>query len=186
MKVLAGDDGRIFQLLDGGGGEGGGASRRGHGPCRGALGLERGAHAPPRRHFQRGLDGDIAPRYMRRIEEQLFPLQYGKFLRQARGDDAIEVGVQSGHARRNGDVKLVHIHVIAPPRDRLAIDGEDYAGDCKLGDIAGEPHRIDWADLLPVEFKPYRGLAVGSLPLCVLRKGPGECGWAEVTGARVR
>src|ERR1700679_1332200 len=37
--------------------------------------------------------------------------------------------VKGGHSWRNRYVKLVEVHIVAAPRQRLAVGGEDYAGD---------------------------------------------------------
>ncbi len=60
------------------------------------MGGKGGADAPARRHDKRGLDGDVADRRFGGVEQKLFPLQYGKFLREAGGHDAVQMGVQGG------------------------------------------------------------------------------------------
>ncbi len=135
MEVLTGmDDGRIFKLLDGGGLKLGGAADLGVGVV-GAGGGERGADAPAGGDGHAGLDGDVADGDVGGIEHELLPLEDGDFIRGARGDDAVEMGVEGGDAFGNLDVILVQILIVTTPVDGLAVDGEDDAGD--VGDGAG-------------------------------------------------
>ena len=128
VEVLAGDDGRVFELLDGGGGVVGGAAG-------GVLwivavgGSECSADAPACWDLHGGLHGDVFDRDVGGVEKQLFPLEDGQLRGDTLGDDAIEMGVKRGDALRNGEVELVEIHVVAPPGQRLALCGEDDAGD---------------------------------------------------------
>ena len=146
MEVLAGDDRRVFELLDAGGLERGGAAYLCVGVV-GAGGGERGAEAPAGGDGHAGLNGDVADGDVGGIEQELLPLEDGDFVGGARGDDAVEMGVQRGDALGNLDVKLVEVLVVATPVDGLAVDGEDDAGD--IGDraggavVAGNPLRGD-------------------------------------------
>ncbi len=68
-------------------------------------------------------------------------------MRDARGDDAVEMRVQSGYAGGNVEVELVHIDVVATPGQRFAVGGEDDSGDVadRAGGamVAGNPLRRD-------------------------------------------
>ena len=79
------------------------------------------------------------------IKQQRFPLERGKFLRNTRGDDAVQVRVQRGHARGNREMELIQVHVIAPPCKGLAVGSEHHARDLfhrAVGHVsAGNPLR---------------------------------------------
>ncbi len=114
VEVLAGDDGRVLQLLDGGGLILRGAAYFCVGVV-GAGGGEGGADAPAGGDGDAGLDGDVADGDVGGIEEELLPLEDGDLVVGARGDDAVEVGVEGGDAGGNVDVELVEILVVAAP-----------------------------------------------------------------------
>ena len=155
VEVLAGDDGGVFELLDCGCGEVGGAA---FGMLRVVAvgGGEGGADAPACGDFDGGLDGDVFDGRVGGVEEELFPLEDGELLADARGDDAVEVGVQGGDAGGDGDVELVEVFVVATPGEDFAVGGEDDAGDV-----------VDWAG----------GAMVAGNPL-----GGGEGDWAGLDG----
>jgi hypothetical protein len=115
-------------LLDGSGGVVGGASG---GMLRviAVDGRERRADAPACRNFYRGLNGDLFDRGIGGIEEKFFPFENGELLADARGDEAVEVCVESGDASRNGDVEPVEVFIVAAPGEGLAVGGEDDSGD---------------------------------------------------------
>ncbi len=160
VEVEARDDGRVFELLDGGGGVVGrhGAGGRdvrglhdagGRRRLRGrADGRERGTDAPAAGNGDAGLDGDVFDRNVRGIEHQTLPFEAGHLVRGALLDDGVEVGVQVGSAGGDVEVELVEVDVVAAPgeRDGLAVfagDGELYAGDgvgfAGGGVVAGNP-----------------------------------------------
>ena len=142
VEVLAGDDGGVFELLDGGGGVVGGAAL---GMLRVVAvgGSESGADAPACGDSDGGLDGDVFDGGVGGVEEELFPLEDGELLGEARGDDAVEVRVEGGDAGGDGDVELVEVDVVATPGEGLAVGGEDDAGDLADGAggavVAGDP-----------------------------------------------
>ena len=117
MEVLAGDDGRVFKLLDGGGGVvGGGAAGwsvvASSTPVVRELrsgGSERGADAPAGGDGDGGLDGDVFDGDVGGVEEELLPFEDGELLADAGGDDAVEMRVQGGDAGGDGDVVLVEV-----------------------------------------------------------------------------
>ena len=104
---------------------------------------ERGADAPAFGDRDGGLDGDVFDGGVGGVEEELFPLEDGELLADARGDDAVEVGVEGGDAGGDGDVELVEVVVVAAPGEGLAVGGEDDAGDVVDGAggavVAGDP-----------------------------------------------
>ena len=104
---------------------------------------EGGADAPAGWYFYGGLDRDLFDGGVGGVEEEFFPLKDGELLADARGDDAVEVGVKGGDAGGNGDVELVEVFVVATPRENLAVGGEDDAGDVVDGAggamVAGNP-----------------------------------------------
>ena len=65
---------------------------------------------------------------MRRIQQQLLPLQHCHLLRHARRHNAVQMRVQRGHALRHVHVELVQVHIVAPPLDRLPVRGKHHAG----------------------------------------------------------
>ena len=134
VEVLAGEDGGVFQLLDGGGLKLGGAACFGVGVV-GPCGRERGAEAPAGGDGHAGLDGDFLHGDVGGVEHELFPLEDGDLVVGAMGDDAVEMGVEGGDAFGDGDVELVEVGVVATPVEGLAVGGEDDAGD--VGDGAG-------------------------------------------------
>ena len=104
MEVLAGDDGRVFKLLDRGDGVMGGGCAGGRvmvvfedaGDGRrsaGSGGLEGGADAPTRGHGHAGLDGDLLDRDVGGIHHEALPLEAGHLTGDAVGDDGVEVDV---------------------------------------------------------------------------------------------
>jgi hypothetical protein len=80
------------------------------------------------------LDGDFFYRCVGGIEEEFFPLEDGELLTDARGDDAVEMGVKGGDAGGDGYVELVEVFVVAAPGKDFAVGGEHNAGDV-----------VDWA-----------------------------------------
>ena len=80
---------------------------------------------------------DVADGHVGGVEQKLLPLEHGHLLRDARGDDAVEVRVQRGDALRDGHVELVEVFVIAAPGECLAVRGEDDSGN--VVDRAGGP-----------------------------------------------
>ena len=142
MEVLAGDDGGVFELLDGGGGVVGGAAL---GMLRivAVGGSERGADAPACGDLDGGLDGDVFDGRVGGVEEEFFPFEDGQLVADAGGDDAVEVGVEGGDAGGDGDVELVEVFVVAAPGEDFAVGGEDDAGDVVDGAggamVAGDP-----------------------------------------------
>ncbi len=142
VEVLAGDDGGVFELLDGGGGEVGGAALRVLRVVAVGRG-EGGADAPAFGDCDGGLDGDLFDGGVGGVEEELFPLEDGELLADAGGDDAVEVGVERGDAGGDGDVELVEVFVVATPGEDFAVGGEDDAGDVVDGAggamVAGDP-----------------------------------------------
>jgi hypothetical protein len=107
------------------------------------LGRQRGAYAPAFRHDHSGLDGDFFYWCVGGIEEEFFPFEDGELLAQARGDDAVEVGVKGGDAGWDGYVELVEILIVPAPGKNLPVGGEDDAGDLVDGAsgamVAGYP-----------------------------------------------
>ena len=147
VEVLPGEDGRILKLLHVGSGELRRGSRRRNGPRSSAHRLERRPHTPAIRHLQRRLNGNVADRDVGRVEQELLPLQHRHLVAHPRRDDAIQVRVQPGRAGRNGQVELVHIHVVPAPFLGLAVDGEHHPGNVAHRSrgpmIAGDPLRGD-------------------------------------------
>src|ERR1700677_1459677 len=132
VEVLAGDHGGIFELLDGGRLELGGAAYL----CVGVVCAgwsKRGADAPAGGDGYAGLDRDVADGDVGGIEHELFPLEDGHFVRSTSGDDAIEMRVEGGDALGDLDVVLVEILIIATPVDGLAVNAEGDASDVGYG-----------------------------------------------------
>ncbi len=161
VEVLAGDDGRVFELLDVGDGVLGGHGRGGCGVVLlidagvggrgdGTDGLQRGAGAPAGGNGEAGLNRDVLGRDVGRVEEQLLPLEDRHLGGDAGRGDAVEVGVQGGHAGGDGDVELVEVLVVAAPGQDLTVGGEDDAGDVIDGAggavVAGDPLGGDEGD----------------------------------------
>ena len=149
VKVLAGDDGGVLELLDVGGGEVN-CSARGVLGIVGADGEEGGADAPAGRDGDAGLDGDVADGNIGGVKEELLPLEDGHLVCDAAKDDAVQVSVDGGDAFGDGDVELIEVGIVAAPgEDELfaggANCGEDYAGDVVHGPggavVAGDPLR---------------------------------------------
>ena len=111
---------------------------------------EGGADAPAVGDYDGGLDRDVFDGGVGGVEEEFFPLEDGELLADARGDDAVEVGVEGGDAGGNGDVELVEVFVVATPGEDLAVGGEDDAGDVVDGAggamVAGNPLRSGEGD----------------------------------------
>jgi hypothetical protein len=142
VEVFAGDDGGVFELFDGGGSV----------VSEAALGMlwivsvgwgECGADAPALGNFDGGLDGDFFDWRVGGIEKEFFPFEDCELLADARGDDAVEVGVEGGDAGGDGYVELVEVFVVTAPGKDFAIGGEDDAGDLVDGAggamVAGDP-----------------------------------------------
>jgi hypothetical protein len=127
VEVFAGDDGGIFELLDISDGVVSEAALR-------MLRVvtvgwsESSAYAPAFGDFHRGLDGDFFYGCVGGVEEELFPFEDGEFLTEARGGDAVEVGVERGDSGGDGDVELVEVFIVAAPGEDLSVGGEDDSG----------------------------------------------------------
>jgi len=139
VEVLAGDDGGVFELLDGGGCVGDLCG------LRGADGRERGADAPSGGDDDGGLDRNVADGQTGGVEQKLFPLENGELLADAGGGDTVEVRVQHGDTGGDGEMEGVHVDFIATPREGFAVGGEDDTGDVRdrTGGavVAGDPLR---------------------------------------------
>ncbi len=109
-------------------------------------GGESSANSPILRDFDRGLDRDFFDWRVGWVEEEFFPLEDSEFLADTRGDDAVEMGVQSGDPGGNGDVELVEVLVVTTPGENLAVGGKDDPGDL-----------IDWAGWAMVAGNPLWG-----------------------------
>jgi hypothetical protein len=153
VEVLASDDGGIFKLLDVGSGVVGETAF-------GVLGVvavsrsESGADAPAFGDLDGGLDGNLFDGSVGWVEEEHFPFEDGELLTEARGDDAVEVGVEGGDALGDGNVELIEVFIVATPGENFAVRGEDDAGYLVDGAggamVAGNPlgcGESDWAGL---------------------------------------
>ena len=132
VEVLAGDDGGVFELLDGGdgvllrGGAGGGvvvvledAGGGWRGVAGAPVGGEGGADAPAGRDGDGGLDFDVLDGDVGGIHHEALPLEAGHLAGVAALGDVVEVDVKIGDAGGDVDVELVEVDVVAAPGDRV-------------------------------------------------------------------